>query len=70
MSTEPAVDVACGDWTTRFTGTQKLSKFWFADMTPGQEQLHVGPRNLFQHYSFLFFFWLLWVFIAVCGLSL
>lgn len=36
-------------WSSRvFTGTQKLSKTWFADAAPWAQQLHLGPGNLSQ----------------------
>ena len=31
-----------------FIGTQKFPKLQVADTVPGQEQLHLGPKKLFQ----------------------
>ena len=39
-------------WLGRpFTGMPKLPKFWFVNMTPGEEAALFGLRNLFQHYD-------------------
>ena len=32
-----------------FTGTGMWSKFWFAEMAPGQEPFHLGPRVYFSN---------------------
>lgn len=45
------MDIPCF-WPSRpFTGTPKLPKFWFVNMTPGVETALFGLRNLFQHYD-------------------
>ena len=31
-----------------FTGTQKLPKSQFPDVTPGRQRLHLGPSHLFE----------------------
>lgn len=59
VSLEPRVGQmwVCGDWLTGYTACivrqsiysdMKLGKFQFANMVPQQEQLHLGPRRLFQ----------------------
>lgn len=56
ISIEPRVNLVFGDWLTGCTvflvrlSVQSV-KVWFGDMAPG---CHLGPRDLFQQFCFLF----------------
>ena len=45
------MDILCFRPSRPFTGTPKLPKFWFVNMTLGVKTALFGLRNLFQHYD-------------------